>query len=126
MAWRNNWFVKNVLAEIALIGPFFQEENLSVAAHLAAKCSFMILGGSLTMYMLHEPYHHSPAKLAEDTFYMTVGMSSGKIAFNCGRALLYGFCAQRQNMYTQVINPEAAQEQNVNPTSNAFELRLDV
>lgn len=83
--WRDNWFVKNVLAEIPVIGGFFKTAQLGHALHHATKSSFMLLGGTTVMMLnlMQISENDAPGeKFAKMTGGMAVGMTGGMVLYN--------------------------------------------
>lgn len=83
--WKNNWFVKNVLSEIPIIGAFFRARSITYAVHQAFKSTVMIVGGSVGM-MLHilkiENTDTMGVRMTKDTVNMAIGMMAGNVAYN--------------------------------------------
>ena len=97
--WRENWFIKNCLVPIPIIGPFFKATDVKCALHQSGKSAGMLLGG--TTYMMFNTLgmnmHDSPSekfgKMAAD---MAIGMTLGVVAYNglfsAGKALHQKCC----------------------------------
>ena len=83
--WRDNWFIKNILAEIPVIGGFFHTSKPAKALYHAGKSTCMLLGGT-TMMMLHVlPIDENDGfgeKFAKMTADMVIGMTAGKVLYN--------------------------------------------
>lgn len=83
--WKNNWFVKNVLSEIPIVGAFFRTGTITCAIRQAFKSTVMIVGGSVGM-MLHilkiENTDTMGVRMTKDTVNMAIGMMAGNVAYN--------------------------------------------
>lgn len=83
--WHDNWLVKNVLAEIPIIGAFFIAAQLGDATQHALKSSFMLLGGTTVMMLnsLGVDETDSPVvKFTKLTGGMALGMTTGVVLYN--------------------------------------------
>lgn len=84
--WRNNWFVKNVLAEIPIIGGFFHSANIGHALHNAGKSTAMLVGGTTGMMidmMVEKNEMDSMAlSMTKSTANMAAGMMTGNVIYN--------------------------------------------
>lgn len=86
VGWRHHWFVKKVLAEIPIIGPFFTAKNISQAFHQAGKSTAMLVGGTAAMMLgvaSSETEEDSMGlRMTKMTTNMAVGMACAGIAYN--------------------------------------------
>lgn len=83
--WRSNWFVKNVLAEIPIIGGFFHTAHVPHALHNAGKSAAMLVGGSMGMMLETfkvDDTDNMATRMTKATANMAVGMTLGNIAYN--------------------------------------------
>ncbi len=84
--WRDNWFVKNVLAEIPIVGSFFKTSNLAHAFHHAGMSTSMILGATTTMMFISltdmKESDSTGTKFAKMTIDMSTGMMGGVLTYN--------------------------------------------
>jgi hypothetical protein len=88
--WRDNWFVKNVLAEIPIIGGFFQTASIPEVLHLGGKSAAMLIGGSTVMMfnLLGSHEHEDMAVgMTKMTANMAIGMAGGTIVYNTAFSL---------------------------------------
>lgn len=98
-SWRQNWFVENVLAEIPILGTFFQTESIPEAIQHASKHAAMLLGGSfgMAMRMMINASKNTDhrgcvdkmssadsmgSELVSMVGYMAVGMMAGTVTYN--------------------------------------------
>lgn len=77
--WRGNWFVKNVLAEIPIMGGFFHKSSVTEALSSAAKETFMFAGGTAGM-MLTMMSSKKDEDMTTHTAKMVGGMAGGMFA----------------------------------------------
>lgn len=83
--WRSNWFVKNVLAELPIIGGFFHSANIPHALHNAGKSAAMLAGGSMAMMLeiLKKTDTDTMAtSMTKSITNMAIGMALGTITYN--------------------------------------------
>lgn len=84
--WRNNWFVKNVLAEIPIFGAIFHTSNVPHALHNAGKSTAMLIGGStgmmMDMLLTKDEMESMAITITKSTVNMAVGMMVGTVAYN--------------------------------------------
>ncbi len=84
--WRSNWFVKNVLAEIPIIGAIFHTNNIPHALHNAGKSTAMLVGGTTGMMMdmlIEKGEMESMAdSMAKSSINMAAGMMVGNVVYN--------------------------------------------
>jgi len=84
-SWRENWFVKNWLAPIPVIGGFFRTNDIKHALHHAGKSTCMLLGGSALMILDVIPVNQDDLpseKFGKITASMAIGMTGGVIFYN--------------------------------------------
>ena len=81
IAWRDIWFVKNVLVDIPIIGGFFKTAQLGLAAQHTVKSSFMLLSGT-TVMMLNLMHIDDADGPGEKFAKMTGGMAGGMVLYN--------------------------------------------
>ena len=86
--WRGNWFVKNILAELPIVGAYFHTQNIPHALHHAGKSAAMLVGGMAGMVIEGanaDSTHNTTGgshRLAKATASMALGMSLGNMAYN--------------------------------------------
>ena len=84
--WRNNWFVKNVLAEIPIIGGFFESNDIKQCLYQAGKSTAMLAGGTtgmiVDMLIQKGKIEDMTLSMTVTTANMAVGMAAGSIAYN--------------------------------------------
>ncbi len=103
--WRDYWLVKNVLAEIPIIGGFFNKKTRTEALHDAGKCTFALIGGTTVMMNVLRPTEDDPmaVQFFKMTTTMAIGMIAGKVAYNtsCSTvSLLYQYCSRNTNSHS--------------------------
>ena len=95
--WRDHWLIKNILAEIPLIGSFFAKKTYQEALHDAGKCMSALAGGTTTMMYLWSPLEtdNMQIKFLKMTSSMAIGMTAGKSIYNslysCSSQLLFRY-----------------------------------
>ncbi len=83
--WRTNWFVKNCLSPLPMVGGFFKTANVKKALHHMGYSTSMLLGGA-SMMMLN-PTNIQVDNSAEEKFAkMTANMALGMV----GAVVVYG------------------------------------
>lgn len=104
--WRSNWFVRNILSELPIIGAFFHTGNIPRAIHHAAKSTAMIAGGSTAMMLQIIPkdmQDDMTTNITKDITNMAIGMTLGSIAVN----IVYSTgntISQKCRFQTEIIN----------------------
>ena len=84
--WKQNWFVKNVIVEVPIIGDFFHDD-LSVLCSIkrAGKSTAMLLGGSVGMmldFIPASPNDNMATHIAKNSVNMAIGMGAAAITHN--------------------------------------------
>jgi hypothetical protein len=85
MTWRDNWFVKNVMAEIPIVGPFFTAKTFPQAMHLSGKSAAMLIGGTTAMALDLIPSNEEDSmalKMTKMTTNMAIGMAIANSVYN--------------------------------------------
>ncbi len=84
--WRDNWLVKNILAEVPIIGGFFKTNSLAHALHHAGMSTSMILGASTTMMFMSltnmQESDSTSTKFTKMAIDMSTGMMAGAVVYN--------------------------------------------
>ena len=83
--WRRHWFVKNILAELPLIGGFFLTDNLPRALHYTGKSVAMLAGGAAGMMLetiKTTTTDSMGVRMTKATTNMAIGMSLGNMTYN--------------------------------------------
>ncbi len=111
-SWRDHWLVKNVLAELPIVGSFLSKKKLSEAVHEAGKCTAMLVGGTCAMMSILTPTEQDTpeARVAKMTTSMAFGMWAGKATYNVvtsGGEALYGQMVYYYQLRTSSPVPEA-------------------
>lgn len=103
-SWRSGWFVKNILAELPIIGGFFETPRTSEVLNLVAKSTFTLLAGSAGMVLMPMEMEDSMSvKFATSTAGMAIGMSAGAMIYNTASSVAitaYYACCQKRNSET--------------------------
>ena len=103
-SWRSGWFVKNILAELPIIGGFFETPKTSEVLNLVGKSTFTLLAGSAGMVLIPMEMEQSmPMRFATATAGMAIGMSAGAMVYNTASSvaiMAYYACCQKRNSET--------------------------
>ncbi len=120
--WRNNWFVRNILTELPIIGGFFAANHVSDMLFVAGKSAAMIAGGSFGMMFnaiaeIKETDDMNTA-MAKMTANMTVGSTVAVMAYNSAVDLTsasYKFC--KNTFFSNNISAEHQELEEVQTSS---------
>lgn len=102
--WRNNWFVRNVVAEIPIIGPFFVAKSFAQAFHLSGKSAAMLIGGTTVMALDLIPSYEEDSmalKMTKMTTNMAIGMTVANSLYNgliTGGGMLYHYSMRKRSV----------------------------
>ena len=111
-----DWFIKRVVGELPVIGPFVNgNDDYNKAKKKAVKCVFATAGMGLTMVA----YGHTPEDATVKSLQMTLAMSAGKSVYNVGEDFLKCFstyCARETQLNTDAADEEELQ---LNTISNS-------
>ena len=108
--WRGNWFVKNILAELPIIGAFFHTREIPHMLHHAGKSASMLIGGAIGMML--EPIETEKnddlaLRMTKTTTNMAIGMSLGNMTYNSiyslGNTLYYRLKKTREQEQTRPL-----------------------
>lgn len=123
--WRHHWFVKNVLAEIPIIGGFFHTAKVPHALHHAGKSAAMLIGGTYGMMfgLLKKADTDTMAtSVAKNTTNMALGMMAGTILYNglvgIGRKI-YAGCQGQASDPTGTALPQQVMSENLDVPSSS-------
>jgi len=86
-SWKQNWVVKNIIADFPIIGDFFHDDpSILDSIMRAGKTTCMLVGGSIGMMLLHvipvTEKDDMATKAAKNSFNMAIGMWVGMITYN--------------------------------------------
>lgn len=134
--WRSNWFVKNILAEIPIIGGFFHSADIPHALHYAGKSAAMLAGGSIGMMLeilKKSDTDTMTTRMAKDTTNMAMGMALGNIAYNTLYSIGSSICCKnsenpkavvpspKQTLVEEIINLDEALTTEVINTNSTYQ-----
>lgn len=83
--WRKNWFVKNVIVEIPIIGDCFYDSHVAITLKRVGKSTVMLVGGGLGMMVLDKDMsgsHNMAIQVSKATASMAFGMMTAAIIYN--------------------------------------------
>lgn len=121
--WRENWFVKNIIAEIPIFGSFAKQHTLSEAVNDAGTCVAALAGGSLAMEYAHHGNAIDPQNMLNNAVVMAVGMTAAKTVYNTGVSATLLFsrrinsCRNSNNSNVSNFNSNAQEVIGLMPTT---------
>lgn len=119
--WRNNWFIKYVVAEIPIIGSFVTAKTLYQGFHQSGKSAAMLVGGTAAMALDMIPSNEQDSmtlKMTKMTANMAVGMTVANSLYNGlwnGGEMLYQYCVHRNSI--PLVPPSERTDRELLPTS---------